>query len=36
MLVKNWMTKDVITANSDDPIHKAGQLMEEHGISILA
>lgn len=35
MLVKNWMTKDVITVNLHDPMYKAAQLMKEHDITML-
>lgn len=33
MLVKNWMTKDVITINADDSMSDATKMLKEHHIS---
>ena len=35
MLVKNWMSKDVITVDADDSMQDAGYLLREHNINIL-
>ncbi len=35
MLVKNWMSKDVITVNADDSMQDAGYLLREHKINVL-
>ena len=35
MLVKNWMTKDVITADAGDSMQHAINLMKEHSIRLL-
>jgi acetoin utilization protein AcuB len=35
MLVKNWMSKEVITIDVNDSIQHAGKLMKEHSISRL-
>lgn len=35
MLVKNWMTKDVITVNADDSMQDAGHIMRERKLNIL-
>ncbi len=35
MLVKNWMSKDVITVNADDSMQDAGCLLREYNINVL-
>ena len=35
MLVKNWMSKDVITVNEDDSMQDALKLMKQHNIRML-
>ena len=35
MLVKNWMSKDVITVNAEDSMQDAGYLLREHKINVL-
>ncbi len=35
MLVKNWMSKDVITVNADDSMQDAGYILRENNINIL-
>ena len=35
MLVKNWMSKPVVTIAADDSMHKAIRLMSEHSIKTL-
>ena len=35
MLVKNWMSKDVITVNAEDSMQDAGYLLREHNINVL-
>jgi acetoin utilization protein AcuB len=35
MLVKNWMSKDVITVNAEDSMQDAGYLLREHKINAL-
>ena len=35
MLVKNWMSKDVITVDVDDSMQDASYLLREHNINIL-
>jgi len=35
MLVKNWMSKDVITVDVDDSMHDAVKLLKEKGIRML-
>ncbi|HWR91354.1 MAG TPA: CBS domain-containing protein, partial [Desulfobacterales bacterium] len=35
MLVKNWMSKDVVTVNEDDSMQDALKLMKQHSIRML-
>ncbi len=35
MLVKNWMSKNVVTINEDDSMQEAMKLMKQHGIRML-
>ena len=35
MLVKNWMSKDIITVNVEDSMQDAGYLLREHNINVL-
>ena len=35
MLVKNWMSKGVITVDADQSMHQAINLLQEHQINIL-
>ncbi len=35
MLLKNWMSRDVITVDADQSMHKAINLLQEHGINVL-
>jgi acetoin utilization protein AcuB len=35
MLVKNWMSKEVITVNADDSMQNAIYILQEQSINIL-
>lgn len=35
MLVQKWMSKEVISVDTDDPIQQAINLMKEHDIRVL-